>query len=247
MADEIVRAKEVELIQRFVYLASLKDHTRSLDILDLGCGNGFTLATLLAEHPQHRYHGVDFSEDLLAIARARDLPGCLLSQGDARHLDSLDRTFDIVFTERCLINILDADEQLAAIREIARVLRPGGYYLMIEGFLEGLSLNNKARQEVGLEPLKEAFHNRYFSEDIFTRLGAAFEVIPPAAFNPEALSLGIQNNFLSSHYFIARVLHPLVTKGEWIRNTEFVRFFSTLPPSGDYSPIKAFILRRRGS
>ncbi len=126
------------------------------------------------------------------------------------------------------------------------MLRTGGYYLMIEGFLEGLSLNNTARQEVGLEPLKEAHHNRYFSENVFTRVGEAFEMISPTAFSPDALTLGIQSNFLSSHYFIARVLHPLVTRGEWIRNTEFVRFFSTLPPSGDYAPIKAFILRRRG-
>jgi hypothetical protein len=41
------------------------------------------------------------------------------------------------------------------------------------------------------------------------------------------------------------VLHPLLTKGEWIRNTEFVSFFSFLPPIGNYAPVQSLVFKKR--
>lgn len=35
-----------------------------------------------------------------------------------------------------------------------------------------------------------------------------------------------------------------MTKGDWVQNTEFVKFFSFLPPIGNYAPIKAYILQK---
>ena len=41
----------------------------------------------------------------------------------------------------------------------------------------------------------------------------------------------------------ARALHPLVTRGAQVRNTEFVKFFSHLPPYGEYAPLQIYLLR----
>ena len=99
-------------------------------------------------HPGNHYCGLDFSEELLAVARARELSGCDLRLGDARTLPYEAGSFDVVYSERCLINILDWDGQRKALNEIGRVLRPGGYYLMIECFTDGLENNNRARREL---------------------------------------------------------------------------------------------------
>jgi SAM-dependent methyltransferase len=237
MEDDFVREKETEFIVTFAGAAA---QGRRLEVLDLGCGNGYTLAQVMAAHPAHSYHGLDFSEDLLAIARGRGLE-CELRQGDARSLPFASASFDLVYTQRCLINILDAEEQAEALREIARVLRPGGHYLMIECFTDGLENNNKARRECALPDIREAYHNHYIVKDaFFSALEGLFTALDPAQFGP-----GLQTNFLSSHYFVSRVLYPALSKGEVVRNSEVARFFSFLPPMGNYSPIQAYVLQRK--
>jgi SAM-dependent methyltransferase len=176
---------------------------------------------------------------MLALARRRGLRGCRWRRGDARALPFPAASFDVVYTERCLINILDGRGQERALREIHRVLAPGGHYLMIECFTDGLAALNRARTECGLEALPAAHHNRYFDKPAFRRAVAPlFDVVEPAAF--AALP---PPNFLSSHYFAARALHPLVTRGAQVRNTEFVKFFSHLPPYGEYAPLQIYLLR----
>src|SRR5437660_3719880 len=130
----------------------------NLRVLDLGCGNGYALSVLAQAQPALRYCGVDFSEELLAIAKSRALSGCEFKEADARSLPFVDSSFDLVYTERCLINILDWEGQRQAFREINRVLETGGHYLMIECFDDGLENNNRARKECGLDEIQLAYH-----------------------------------------------------------------------------------------
>jgi len=242
MEDDFVRGKEIEWIENTLRVLQ-ESHPASLNVLDLGCGNGFVLQLLAKTHPSCHFWGVDFSEDLLSIARDRNLPDVNFSRGDARRLSFVDEQFDLVYTERCLINILDPTEQIAGLREIARVLKPGGYYLMIECFTDGLQNNNKARADCGLPLIKEAYHNKYFEKaaflnvikDLFTAAELSDSAAPPFPFH---------NNFLSSYYFVSRVLYPSITKGEVARNSEVAKFFSFLPPVGNYSPIQALLWKR---
>lgn len=241
MEDEVIRDKELALIRRFFdRLAAGEAPPRRA--LEVGCGNGFTLRRLRDDHPGLALTGLDYSLDMLAVARTASPPEIRLLEGDVRRLPFPAASFDALLSERCLINLLDPDEQAAALAELGRVLRPGGHCLLIECFTDGLDLNNKARVECGLEPIEPAYHNLYFDRERFAgAIAGHFEPVDPAALDPEG---GLAANFLSSHYFIARVLHPLVTRGEWVRNTEFVKFFAHLPPVGNYSPIQAHFLRR---
>ena len=235
MEDEIIRAKELEAISTFVAL-QLAETRRAHKVLDLGCGNGFTLEQLSKAHPRHGFWGIDYSLELLSIARRRI--DCDVARADARALPFPRAFFDIIYSERCLINIPDSPGQEVALEEIARVLAPGGHYLMIEAFTDGHANYNKARRECGLPEVDVAFHNKYIEKDLF--LAAAnrhFTVVPETG--------PLQRNFLSSHYFISRVLYPLTTKADFVRNSEFVKFFSGLAPMGNYSPIQAVILQRR--
>jgi ubiquinone/menaquinone biosynthesis C-methylase UbiE len=237
MEDDYVREKELEWIRSYRDLLR-RTHRRALHILDLGCGNGFALANLAGGD---QLFGVDFSRELLEITRSRNLPGCTLTLGDARQLAFENHTFDFVYTERCLINILDWAGQAAALREIARVLKTGGDYLMIECFTDGLANNNKARADCHLPAIKEAHHNRYFEKEAFYEvIRAHFTIV-----DTSDSGLPLPWNFLSSYYFVSRVLYPaMLNGGEVVRNSEIAKFFSYLPPMGNYCPIQAFVLRK---
>jgi SAM-dependent methyltransferase len=91
-------------------------------ILDVGCGTG---ANLLMLSQYGDAEGVDVSEDALAFCRERGLDRVTL--GAAEKLPYEDGTFDLV-TALDVVEHLDDD--LAGLREMRRVLRPGGRVLL---------------------------------------------------------------------------------------------------------------------
>jgi ubiquinone/menaquinone biosynthesis C-methylase UbiE len=245
MEDEIIRQRELEMIDKFLGATSRASRKKTLNVLDLGCGNGYALEVARQAHPKNRYWGLDFSEDLLSVARGRKLAHCDLRLGDARALPYEQGLFDVVYTERCLINILEWEGQEKALQEIHRVLRPGGCYLMIECFTDGLDNNNLARRQLGLPDIQEAYHNKYIDKGLFmAAMKGRFDLVEPQSLDRHARGYHFHSNFLSSHYFVARVLYPAVLKGELVRNSEFIKFFSFLPPVGNYSAIQAYVLRK---
>jgi SAM-dependent methyltransferase len=91
-------------------------------ILDVGCGTGTMLGYLA------RYgiaEGVDIDEEAIEYCRARGLQR--VSQASAERLPFADSTFDLV---TALDVVEHTDDDLGVLREIQRVLRPGGRLLM---------------------------------------------------------------------------------------------------------------------
>jgi SAM-dependent methyltransferase len=91
-------------------------------ILDVGCGTG---ANLLMLSQYGDAEGVDVSEDALAFCRERGL--AQVRQGAGEALPHEDNTFDLV-TAFDVVEHMDDD--LAGLREMYRVLRPGGHVLL---------------------------------------------------------------------------------------------------------------------
>jgi len=91
-------------------------------ILDVGCGTGANLL-MLAEYGDAE--GVDISEDALAFCRERGLDKVRLGAGE--QLPYEDGTFDLV---TALDVVEHMDDDLAGLREMRRVLRPGGRVLL---------------------------------------------------------------------------------------------------------------------
>lgn len=241
MRDLTTRANEIEAIRSIVtYLTRQAKPVTNL--LDLGCGNGYLLSLLSQEFPELDLEGLDYTPELIDIARARSIEDCKIEQGDVRCLPFDDARWDMVVTERCIINVMDRDEQAKSFSEVARVLDTGGYYLCIEGFTDGLAELNEARAELGLPPNVQPYHNLWFDKEWFLEtIGRHFDVV-----DTEAAGEGLPpTNFLSSHYFISRALYPAVTRADIVYNTHLVRFFSFLPPMGCYSPIQLYLLRKR--
>jgi ubiquinone/menaquinone biosynthesis C-methylase UbiE len=90
-------------------------------VLDAGCGSGRTLDELV------RYgepHGVEVNAAGLAAARAR---GHDVREGRVEAIPYDDAEFDLV---TCLDVIEHTDDDVAALRELRRVTRPGGHLVV---------------------------------------------------------------------------------------------------------------------
>ncbi|HWC12702.1 MAG TPA: class I SAM-dependent methyltransferase [Acidimicrobiales bacterium] len=239
MADATTRDLEIRAILACLGYAVPRVGPEA-SLLEIGCGNGYLLSLLSERFRSLRLTGADYSPDMVDLAAGRQLPRCEVRREDVRALSFPSAGFDLLVAERCLINLLDAADQAQAISEVCRVLRPGGFAVLIEAFTDGLANLNKARVELGLAENEPPYHNLWFDKVQFlSALGGKVREV-----TGEGSSELPPRNFLSSHYFVSRVLYPAVTKREIIYNTEFVKFFQFLPPHGELSPIQLFFLER---
>jgi ubiquinone/menaquinone biosynthesis C-methylase UbiE len=114
-----------QMLQRYWEFPMLKRFAVPVtgrDVLEVGCGSGYG-AQLLATLEPKSYIGFDFMEEQLAIAHNR-LPETEFIQQDAANMQAIaTASKDTVVVFGVLHHI---PEWKAAIREIARVLRPGG-------------------------------------------------------------------------------------------------------------------------
>lgn len=91
-------------------------------ILDVGCGTG-VLARVAADRVgDDRVTGLDLNEGMLGVAR-RLRPQFDWCQGDAVALPFADASYDVVMSQFALMYFGD---RVAALKEMMRVLRPGG-------------------------------------------------------------------------------------------------------------------------
>ena len=98
--------------------------TKDLDVLEIGCGLGTDGAQFAKAGAN--YTGIDLTDAAVDLARRRfkisNLRGSF-SVADAERLDFSDNSFDLVYSHGVLHHTPDTQ---AAVREIHRVLRPGG-------------------------------------------------------------------------------------------------------------------------
>ena len=235
MADRTTRELEVEAILRCLELVSSASSMDSL--LEVGCGNGHLLGVIRERFPGVDLTGTDYTPDMVELAGRREVERCTVRREDVRALSLPSGAFDVVVSERCLINLLEEAEQDRALAELHRVLAPGGHLVLVEAFTDGAATLNRARVEMGLAENAVPYHNRWFDKQHFLeRVAGQFDILDGSEVPPR--------NFLSTHYFVSRVLYPCITRREVLYNTEFVGFFRFLPPSGDFSPIQLFLLRK---
>jgi ubiquinone/menaquinone biosynthesis C-methylase UbiE len=102
-------------------------------VLDVGCGDGyFTRIMANAVGADGTALGVDPSPE--AIARARKVTraaNCTFSEGVAEHLDASEGSYDVVVSGLMVHHLPEAIRP-QALREMFRVLRPGGRVLIAE-------------------------------------------------------------------------------------------------------------------
>src|SRR5713226_4975948 len=115
--------------RRREYVAALLLHSGER-VLDVGCGPGFVAAEMAdAIGATGRVCGVDVSESMLALARARCGDRIEFLFGDATLLPLDDGVFDVAVATQVYEYVSDLEP---ALTELRRVLRPGGRALIVD-------------------------------------------------------------------------------------------------------------------
>lgn len=116
--------------RKLVSMLNLEGHER---VLDLACGTGDITFALGAQLPRGEAVGVDITQEMIDIAQSkkseRSIANVAFQQGDIMRLPFEDSSFDHVTCGYALRNVPDVE---LALREIARVLKPGGRFCSLD-------------------------------------------------------------------------------------------------------------------
>ena len=99
-----------------------------VNILDVGCGTGKLLRRATTYWPEAHLIGVDPANGMIEMAK-RLTPNATFSTGMAEALPLQDASVDLALSTTSFHHWQD---QAAGIREVARVLRPGGYFILVD-------------------------------------------------------------------------------------------------------------------
>lgn len=105
---------------------------RGQQVLDIGCGPGYLASEIAAQvGTEGRVVAIDSSRPMLDIARARcaGLGSVGFQRADAAMLPFSDASFDVAAAVQVYLFVADLER---AIRELARVLRPGGLAVVVD-------------------------------------------------------------------------------------------------------------------
>ena len=223
----------------------MKDGQRTLDI---GCGLGYAVRQYAARK-KIEAHGIDYSEKMIEAARElsrnnqEDLKGTVNFQtANVLELPYEDGYFDVVSSSRCLMALLAWELQRRALVEVARVLKPGGTLVLMEGTFEGLDKLNYVREQFNLAPIAADGRDRLFTLKFH---------------EPELLDFcqslydceRIQR--FGMYYFITRVIHPLMVAPEAPKYSHKINEVArdiarVIPDFDELGHLVAFVLKKKG-
>lgn len=217
------------------------------DVLDVGCGNGYSTFEFAAANPNSRFVGVDYSEPMICHAQARlkreGLKRMAFVTADVRRLsDDLSRApfrhYDCVVSERCLINLPDWDSQRGAIMQMAAQLKEGGRLVLVENVTEGLDRLNLLRAGLELPPITVRWHNRYLRMS---------EIEP---FLTREFVIESAENIGNLYYIISRVVYAKLAQmdnkePDYLNPINEIAAGLPALSSYCYSPNMMWVLRRR--
>ena len=197
---------------RELEIQSLRAHLeRKGRVLDLGCGNGYTLISLARSLEGWDLCGVDFSDNLVSGARAlleqertglKSEPQFIVADAVKLLRERPAASAEYIITERFVQNMPSEEVQRDVVRQAYRVLAPGGRLLFCEGSQDGFDSLNDLRAAVGLERTPDT------SKDNVSAIR-----IKEGEFERFAQGLGFRLKAkvgYSNFFLIARVLHPLL-------------------------------------
>lgn len=206
------------------------------NVIDVGCGNGYSTMIFAREWRTSNFLGVDYSPEMIAHTQGHKIPNLTFEVGNVLQLRAMSRKFDTAISERCLINLANWQEQQHAILELKSILRPGGRLILVENTQEGLDNLNKLRQSVGLQKIQVRWHNAYLPQrELIAFLHQHFNVL-----NVE--------NIGNLYYILSRVVYAKLAQMEGkepVYGHPINKIASELPSlSGyHYSPNFMYVLR----
>lgn len=234
------RAGSNDLVAKELEIRAISKHIKNgMVVAEFGCGNGTTALELLRKYDID-LHCFDFSPAMIESARKLAEDSGMgdrihFAVGDVRNELELSRKFDVIYSERMIINLADWESQAKAIRYLIRHLNVGGRYLMCENSKVGLDHLNKLRISAGLEIISPPWHNVYLADELVASLempGAKLVDVEP---------------FSATYYFLSRVVNAWLAIKEGKQpfyDAPVNQLALELPPFGDCAQGKLWIFER---
>jgi ubiquinone/menaquinone biosynthesis C-methylase UbiE len=202
-----LKALEIDALSR--RLSAIGVRQTPSRVLEVGCGNGMNCFGLARQFPNMRLDGIDYTAEMIEAAvqaaRANGVQDrTRFFVGNALELSStveLQQEYDVIFTDRCLINIEKVELQLQTITGLAARVRRGGHLIMIENSSATYAQQNHCRTLLALPPRTPAAFNLFFDE---------------ARVLPQLKALGLEveiEDFISLHDLMLYVLVPAINGG----------------------------------
>lgn len=192
-----IKRLEIAALARAIRTAGI-DETTSAEILEVGCGNGHNLLALTDLFPATQFTGTDYVSEMIE-ATPRD-SGVRFVVGDVHTLDQhsdLRDVYDVVFTDRLLINLATLTDQLHALDQLAAKVRPGGHLIVLENTVQAREQQNDLREAAGLPRRPPPDYNLYVDEVRFLAQAR------------ETLRLVLVDEFAALHDLMLYVLAPM--------------------------------------
>ena len=155
---------------------------------------------------------------------------------DVMDLGDYKNKFDVVISDRCLINLPEIDSQKEAIKQIKNSLRPKGYYIMVENFIEGHKSMNKVRSQIGLDKIPIRWHNTFLTQTFISK------------FVKKHFKILKKKNISSLYYLLTKIVYSKVCQLE-NREPDYDNSIYQVATEindvvGDYGPVKLLLLQK---
>ena len=111
----------------YVHVVKLLSAEKEKQWLELGFGEGIVPEMLYQQHKTMHYSGIDFSDEMVNMATAKNIPGASFLLGEVAQMPFESDVFDVVFGINVVYFWENPGRELA---EILRVLKPGGLLLL---------------------------------------------------------------------------------------------------------------------
>jgi ubiquinone/menaquinone biosynthesis C-methylase UbiE len=235
--DYQLRDLEIEL-----GLESMRDGDT---VLDVGCGLGVALRRYASQRSLDA-HGIDYSGNMIEGAKRRlaeESPELKISfkEASVTELPFGEDMFDVVTSHRCLMALLDWGLQQDALREIHRVLKPGGTLVLMEGTFDGLERLTFFRRQLGLAEIDAGGRDRLFTLKFHERELLGFA---------DTLFEQTRIQRFGMYYFLTRIVQPLLVAPDPPRydhpvNAVAKTIARAFPDFEHMGQLTGFVLRKR--
>lgn len=205
-----IKKLEIAAIGRFIEEACAgKD---AANVLEVGCGNGVNCLALAAELDSMHFDGVDYIPEMIDSAKASlaesELQNLRFEVGNILELGSnpfLAPTYDVVFTNRCVINLNQHALQMDALTQLSHRVKPGGLLLLLENQICTHAAQNELREALRLPARKAADFNLFMDQT------KTLQHMQSLGFEHSSSS-----NFASLHDLMLYVLLPAISEGKTV-------------------------------
>lgn len=236
--DYWLRLIEIREIKR-----ALSQIKKKKNILDIGCGDGFSTINVFKSFPMCNFIGGDYSENMIKNVKillkrmkikSSNIKFQILNVLD---ISALKKKFDVIISDRCIINLPTRDIQKRAIKEIWNSLSKKGFYIMIENFIEGHETMNKLRKRLGLKEIPVRWHNNFLDEKMLNNFVSKY------------FKIVARKNISSVYYLITRVVYSKICQIE-NREPDYDNIIYKVAYDideyiGNYGPINLLILNKK--